>query len=238
MALPVDKIIPAYPFVQYSDDPNVVAFFDAYNDIAQTYLDAFNALTLPYWPADIISGNLLDWIAEGIYGEKRPKWQTSTGSVAKGAYDTVEYNSIAYAHIRSYTPGTASFLPDDYFKRILTWNYYKGDGMQFTVPWFKRRIARFIHGPAGIDPPLQDTFDISITSERGVFTIKIPDYGDGVSDFLKTAIDQRMVKLPFIYSYNVSVIKVIPSENFVTEAGDNLISEDGSQFISEIEILS
>jgi len=205
MAAPVNKIIPAYPFVQYNDDPNVVAFFTAYNSIAQTYLTAFNHLSLPYWPNSNINGYLLDWIAEGIYGQKRPYVKISEGSVAKGAYNTVEYNTIPYARLKRYQPGKTQYLPDEYFKRILTWNFYKGDGFQFSVPWLKRRLARFIHGKAGEDPILQNTFDISVASVGGVFNIKVPDYGDGIGTFLITAIGQGLVNLPFIYTFNVTV---------------------------------
>ena len=49
-----EKILPAYPFAQYRDDPNVVAFFDAYNEIAQEYLDSFNNLALPCWTSESI----------------------------------------------------------------------------------------------------------------------------------------------------------------------------------------
>jgi hypothetical protein len=207
MAAPVSKIIPAYSFIQYSDDPNVVAFFTAYNTLAQSYLSAFNALSLPYWPNSNINGYLLDWIATGIYGEARPYVKIAEGSVAKGAYDTVEYNTIPYARLKKYSPGKTQYLPDEYFKRILTWNFYKGDGFQFSIPWLKRRLARFIHGKAGIDPILQNTFDISVTSSKGVFDIKVPDYGDGIGNFLITAIGQGLVNLPFIYTFNVTVNK-------------------------------
>jgi hypothetical protein len=205
MAAPANKIIPAYPFVQYNDDPDIVAFFTAYNQIAQGYLTAFNNLSLPYWPNENINGYLLDWIAQGIYGQKRPYVKIAEGSVAKGAYNTVEYNSIPYAKLKKYSPGKTQYLPDEYFKRILTWNFYKGDGFQFSVPWLKRRLARFIHGKAGEDPILQNTFDISVTSSGGVFDIKVPDYGDGIGSFLITAIGQGLVNLPFIYTFNVTV---------------------------------
>lgn len=205
MAVPSKKIIPAYPFIQYSDDPDVVAFFTAFNSMAQQYLNAFNALDLPYWPSKNINGYLLDWIAEGIYGVSRPYVRISEMSITKGAYNTIEYNGIVYAKLNRYQPGKNQYLPDEYFKRILMWNFYKGDGFQFSIPWLKRRLARFIHGSAGQDPVLQSTFDVSVTSKGGVFNITLPDYGDGVTGFLKVAIDQELINLPFIYSFNVTV---------------------------------
>lgn len=202
---PVDKILPAYPFVQFMDDKDVVAFFEAFNEMAQVYLTAFNNLALPCWTSSYITAELLDWIAEGIYGEKRPQLQASEASVAKGAYNTVEYNAVQYAGMKKYEPGSSLYLPDDYFKRILTWNFYKGDGFQFSTDWLKRRIARFLHGKNGIDPPLQNTFDVSVTSSSGVFAIGIQENGSGVATLLKSAIEQGIVHLPFIYQYNVTV---------------------------------
>lgn len=49
MAALLESIIPAYPYTQYNDDPDIVAFFDAYNKLAQGYLDYFNNLNLPCW---------------------------------------------------------------------------------------------------------------------------------------------------------------------------------------------
>ncbi|WP_199637472.1 hypothetical protein JEM67_11230 [Serratia sp. PAMC26656] len=202
----IEKIIPAYPYTQYNADPNIVAFFTAYNALAQGYLDYLNALNLPCWTSPSITGELLDWIALGIYGERRPLLQISEDAIARGAYNTIEYNAIPYAGLKNYVPGSVSYVPDDYFKRILTWNFYKGDGSHFCIDWLKRRLARFIHGANGIDPPLQSTFDISVTVNNGVFTITIPDYGDGVGYFLKDAISQSLIKLPFVYTYSVTVV--------------------------------
>ncbi|MHA1063406.1 hypothetical protein ACR9GP_05790 [Enterobacter ludwigii] len=202
----VKKIIPAYPFVQYNDDENVVAFFDAYNEMAQGYLDAFNALALPCWTSPAITGLLLDWIAQGIYGQSRPAVELVPFVAAHGPYDTVEYNDIPYAFIQNYRAGEYAYMDDDMFKRVLTWNFYKGDGFAFSVPWLKRRIARFIHGKDGTDPPVQDTYDVSVSSSASVFTLKIPDYGDGIAPALKACIQQGFTKLPFIYTYKTELV--------------------------------
>lgn len=207
MVAPIDKIIPAYPYTQYNDDPHIHALFATYNLLAQAYLDEMNNLGLPCWTSPNIHGDLLDWIALGIYGESRPLLQISEEAIARGAYNTIEYNAITYAGVKNYVPGDASYVPDDYFKRILTWNFYKGDGSHFCIDWLKRRLARFIHGINGIDPPIQDTFDISVVVDSGNYEITLPDYGDGVSYFLSDAISQRLVKLPFIYTYSVTVVK-------------------------------
>lgn len=203
----VNKILPAYPFVQYRDDEDISAFFNAYNDMAQIYLDSLNNLGLPCWTSPAVTGFLLDWIALGIYGEERPLLQVSEEALARGAYDTVEYNAIPYAKMSNYVPGSATYVHDDFFKRVLTWNFYKGDGSHFNIEWLKRRIARFVHGKDGVDPPIQSTFDVSVTVQDGVFSVVIPEYGDGAGYFLQGAIEQHMVKLPFIYSFSTMVIE-------------------------------
>lgn len=203
MEAPVSKIIPSYPFVQYQDDPNILAFFEAYNEMAQAYLEDLNSLSMPYWPSPAVSGKLLDWVVEGIYGETRPLLQVSQDAIAKGAYNTIDYNTIPYAGLKSYVPGATTYVVDDYFKRILTWNFYKGDGVQFNIDWLKRRIARFLRGPNGIDRPVTDTFDISVVPDNGVFTILLPNSNNSAGQFLKDAIEQRVVKLPFVYGFTV-----------------------------------
>lgn len=204
------KVIPAYPFIQYNDDEDVCAFFDATNEMTQKYLAAFNNLALPCWTSPYITGYLLDWIAHGIYGEVRPTLQIVKEQTQKGDYNSVEYNSIPYATLSNYIAGQYSYLSDDLFKRMLTWNFYKGDGFHFSVPWFKRRIARFIQGLDGIDPVVQQTFDISIIPKSGTFYVRIPDYDDGVARALKACIEQKFVKLPFMYNYDVVVYKIVP----------------------------
>jgi len=199
----VTDIIPAYPFVQYNDDINVTAFFDAYNNMAQTYLDSFNDIELPCWTSPTITGALLDWVALGVYGQIRPSVDRESAQSKTGPYNTVEYNTIPYAKIKNIS--TSQFgMSDDIFKRLLTWNFYKGDGFQFSIPWIKRRVARFIHGVNGVDPNLQCTFDISVSVNNGVITLVIPDYGDGVADFLIACIQQGLVNLPFMYSFLVT----------------------------------
>lgn len=229
----IDKVIPAYPYTQYNDDPNIVAFFSAYNELAQGYLDYLNALNLPCWTSPSITGGLLDWIALGIYGERRPLLQLSEDAIARGAYNTIDYNAIPYAGLKNYAPGSTAYVADDYFKRILTWNFYKDDGSHFCIDWLKRRLARFIHGVNGIDPPLQNTFDISVTVNNGEFSIVLPDYDDGISFFLKDAIEQSLVKLPFIYRYSVSVMKINHNDILVSENGQKIITEGGEVLLTD-----
>ncbi|WBA60278.1 hypothetical protein [Citrobacter sp. 21OH12SH02A-Citro] len=53
-------------------------------------------------------------------------------------------------------------VSDDLFKRIMTWNFYKGDGYYFTIPWLKRRIIRFLTGVDGVDVVNDQRWSISV----------------------------------------------------------------------------
>lgn len=259
----VEKILPAYPFVQYNDDEYVVAFFDAYNVLAQEYLTKFNQLNLGFWPSEIISGKLLDWIALGIYGIKRERiiiiefptlkdhveegplntipfntipfntkdvdaYQYQSDFKSAGVYNTIEYNAIAYNQFKEKATTKTQYMSDDFFRRILLWNFYKDDGFQFSIPWLKKRIFRFFRCVMGngldyvnrydfIDPLRKgfspDLRDYKISVDKGVFTIMINplayDMGSNSEhpewfEFFKICIEQRLVNLPFQYQFNVS----------------------------------
>jgi len=45
----IETILPAYLYQQYNNDPDLAAFFTAYNDISQGYLDNINSLNLPIY---------------------------------------------------------------------------------------------------------------------------------------------------------------------------------------------
>jgi hypothetical protein len=44
----------------------------------------------------------------------------------------------------------------------MTWNFYKGDGYYFTIPWLKRRIIRFLTGIDGVDVVNDQRWSISV----------------------------------------------------------------------------
>lgn len=158
---PLQTTLPSYAYQQYSDDPNIVAFFTAYNTISQGYLDWANDTPLSVYTSPAISGPLLDWIGQGIYGIKRPVFSSLQTSVMAGidAYpiDGAPINGI----IRTQS-GTAVTASDDYYKRVLTWWLYTGDGRRFTVPWLRKRVARFLYGVNGGDITLSQTESVHI----------------------------------------------------------------------------
>jgi len=141
--------IPSYIYSQYADDDNIRAFVDAYNTLAQTYLNTVNTLALPIYPG--LSGPLLDWVGQGLYGYARPVLPLGKTRVI-GPFNTAQFNTIPLNVSKKLDTATLFVTTDDIYIRCLNWHFFKGDGKQFSIPWLKRRVARFVYGP-GYDPP-------------------------------------------------------------------------------------
>jgi hypothetical protein len=204
--------IRAYAYQQYSDDPNITAWFAAYNfsvnyptpvegsptsPSAQNYLDLMNNLNLPNYSNK--TGDLLNWVAENIYGEIRHSLPIGT-SRPVGLIDTYAYDEETSNSYRIQFSDTTTFtVGDGVFKSIVQWNIFKGDGFQFTVTWLKRRVHRFLNG----NPFSQNTFDVSVTFTTAtdvVITVPaISTYGTA----LQAAVASRTVLLPFQYQFSV-----------------------------------
>lgn len=138
----------AYLYQQYADDQDLQAFVAAYNEATQAYVTWFSSVGLPFYPG--LSGDLLNWVANGLYGMPRPAVE-SQGTPALGTLNTQLLN---IAPLNTFTPPVSSTyyaLSDDVFKRILTWNLFKGDGNRFCIRWLKRRVMRFLVGADGLD---------------------------------------------------------------------------------------
>jgi len=140
----LQNIIPSYLYSQYQDDEDLQGFVNAYNAMAQTYLNTLNTLNLPIYP-DFVS-SLLDWVCNGIYGYPRPTLPSGTGTTS-GAINTFAFNTTPFNQIKRTGPTNLFVTNDDVYIRCLNWHFYKGDGKQFTIEWLKRRVARFLFGP-------------------------------------------------------------------------------------------
>lgn len=146
------KIIPSYLYVQYQGDADLQAFVDAYNNLAQQYLDWFNTVNLPIYTG--LSGLMLDWVGAGLYGLPRPTIGTPSGAVYNvGIYNMVTYNSGTVGAI---------VVSDDVYKRILTWKLSREDGQYMNIDWLKRRCKRFLVGANGTSPAISNTYEISV----------------------------------------------------------------------------
>lgn len=147
--------IKAYLYTNYMNDDNVRAFFTAFNSVSQEMYDWMLAANLPIFIGSSHSGDELRWLVKGIYGQNFP-YLVTRKTTSNGPYNTFVFNSLPYNGRKQTTVTNNIATSDDIFKRILTWNFYKGDGMHFTVTWLKRRVMRFLLGVDGTDV-LNDT---------------------------------------------------------------------------------
>jgi hypothetical protein len=200
------KTIPSYLYEQYADDDDLQAFVMAYNGLAQGYVDWFVETPLPVYTSGAISGPLLDWVANGLYGMMRPS--LSSGFLKYvGPLNTYTFDFLPY-NIRKLT-GSSSLtsVTDDIFKRIMTWNYYKGDGNVFNVQWLKRRIMRFLIGTNGTAPNVDQTYIINVTfPSAGNCTIDIEPTTLPLTTVVQECIESGVVQLPFQFTFTCNVI--------------------------------
>lgn len=155
-------IIPSYLYREYADDDNLQAFVNAFNSLARIYAAWFATIGLPVYTGAAIAGTLLDWIALGLYGMARPALGSGL-SREIGPLNTYAFNTFPLNKRKIVGPNNITVTSDDVFKRIITWNFYKGDGNTFNVRWLKRRIKRFLIGANGTAPNVDQTDDISVT---------------------------------------------------------------------------
>lgn len=159
---PTQQLIQQYAYLEYSDDTDITAFVNSFNSIAQTYLDWFNQTPLSVYTSAGINGQLLDWVADGIYGINRPTLSNQNTVITTGmnnyAMNTQAMNALNYAQT-----GVYNVVSDDIFKRVLTWYLYKNDGEFTSIEWLRRRVARFIYGANGADIDNNSMINVHIT---------------------------------------------------------------------------
>jgi len=198
------QTIPVYVYQEYADDDNIQAFFMAYNQYATQFLLWFNTLNLPIYTGGIISGALLDWVNTGLYGYPRPT-VTTGGQRSVDAINSVPINFMAINQRRISSNEMLQGTSDDIYRRCLTWNFYKGDGFVFNMQWLKRRVLRFLNGPNGISPVIQDTFPVSVTVEGNAFVVTVPTGDPTTLSLLNSLINSGACATPFQYSFAVGV---------------------------------
>jgi hypothetical protein len=214
--------IPSYLYQQYADDDDLQAFVAAYNSATQAIVDWLNSVSLPYYPG--LSGPLLDWVIEGLYGLKRTSL-ASQATNALGPLNTVPLNTMP---LNAYVASSQTFyaLTDDLFQRILTWDFYKGDGKRFSIRWLKRRIMRFLLGTNGLDPNpaspgfvigTENTQAIGVVITGGVLTVTINQVllarfvqlEPGILTVFKAAFESRALDLPVQFSYVCTIVTLM-----------------------------
>lgn len=200
---PQQAVLPAYPYLEYSDDDNIQGFFSALNGLQQGYLDWFNQTPLAVYTASGISGPLLDWCATGIYGISRPVLSTQSGTNI-GAWNSYAWNTLPWDGARITTSGTVTVATDDIYKRVLTWHLYRGDGNVPSIPWLRRRVARFIYGAGGTDISVDVLPNIQISQPSAhALTITVPAGPNG--NLFAQCVDNGVLALPFQMTFTVTV---------------------------------
>lgn len=156
-----DKIIPAYLYQQYSDDENLRAFIDTYNSLAQKIYDWLKNANLAVYAGNGHAGQQLRWLLKGLYGADAPILMNRRQR-SYGAYNALAFNQFAVNAWDVVTSDSEVETSDDLFKRVMTWNFYKGDGFHFTIPWLKRRVLRFLTGVNGADVVNDQRWSVSV----------------------------------------------------------------------------
>lgn len=203
--IPTTAILPAYLYQQYQPDENVESFFIAYNTTAQQYLNYLISLNLPVWISPTITGSLLDWVALNLYGFRRPVLTSGGILLGKGEYNTEQYDVIPYNDSEIIGSSITELVNDDIFKRVLTWNLYKGDGFQFTTRWLKNRVYRFLYGSNGCPTPVYNTYYISILylANNNINIHVNSEFNIEPIEILQSAIQSDVLYLPFQYNFAV-----------------------------------
>ena len=207
----LSNILASYVYKQYEDDANIQALCASFNTLAQAYQTYLTGLNLPVYPG--LAGPVLDWMAEGLYGIARPVLQY--GSVRTvGPLNTYGPNTVNVGLNTTVLSGgvSAYTVNDDIFKRIITWKFFKGDGLYFNPIWLKRRIMRFLTCPNGAATNIDQTYPVSVAfgSGRAVTITVTASPTNGVAVFVATlfqaAVASGALQLPFQYVYTVNVV--------------------------------
>jgi len=203
----VTQTIPSYLYFQYQNDPDLPSLISAYNTMTQNYLDWFNDVNLPIYSG--LNGPLLDWVGQGIYGIARPTLQGSSSSF-EGQIASYTIDDLPISAIEKISGTTIFETPDDIYKRLITWFYFKSDGFAFTIPWLKRRIYRFLYGANGTNPSPVFTPTISVTftesSPVPLCTIALTGTPSPVTQYFQAAVQNGALGLPFRFIYNVTIV--------------------------------
>ncbi|HIB3268027.1 TPA: hypothetical protein ACWWUK_004108 [Citrobacter youngae] len=168
----LEDIIRSYLYTQYNDDDNIRAFVTAYNTMAKNIYDWMRSANLPIFVGGHNAGDQLKWIARGIYGVKPPVLVSGKQSIY-GAFNAMLFNQLPFNGRKVVNQSEQVVVSDDLFKRIMTWNFYKGDGFYFTIPWLKRRIMRFLTGVNGVDVVNDQHWSISVLFSGGGASVSI-----------------------------------------------------------------
>ena len=202
--------IKAYLYQGFNDDDDVRAFFTAYNALAQQFYDWMLNVNMPIFIGGYNAGNQLYWLVYGLYGVTPPS-MVSSKKFTYGPYSHIIFNDMPYNALKVESQNTQVLTSDDVFKRILTWNFYKGDGFTFSVPWLKRRVRRFLEGTNGVDITNDQQWGVSVVFDgSGGITINLSSERStfinlAFASIFKSAFENNLLHMPFWASVTVTV---------------------------------
>lgn len=132
---------------------------------------------LANFQSDALSGALLELSCAQIYGCPR-----RIIPLTKNGYDEGEYDGTAiYDNL-----GPAAMAPDSILRKITQWNCARDDSGPFSIPWLKRRCAKFLGCQYS---------EISVTiTAKYTFTVLLP--GKANTLFLIGAARTNQINLP------------------------------------------
>ena len=204
---PIANILPSYCYQQFSDDENVVAFFSAVNQLSQGYLSWMNQTPLALYTSPNISGQLLDWIGQGIYGITRPVISTLSTTYTPAALNAVPLDTIAIDGSSFSSSGSAFPANDDFYKRVITWQTYIGDGRVFNAMVLRKRIARFLYGANGTDITVSQAQAVSVASTGATtYTVIVPSAANPASTYFQELFNTGSLGFPFMQTATVEIV--------------------------------
>lgn len=187
----------AYLYWQWRGDPYLKVFVDTYNELSDQYLDEIRNLNLPNFYTK--SGLWLDYVAKNIYGISRKQVLYAHNLIYRGL-NTVTPNVVDPNAARIIKYSTAHTMSDEEFKKVIQWNFYKGDGFCFSIPYLKRRIIRFLNITCS---NVIDINDISIQVQDKKFKITILNElaNSPFMTLLRDVISNGLINLPFMFNF-------------------------------------
>ncbi|MXV43589.1 hypothetical protein GS501_00655 [Saccharibacter sp. 17.LH.SD] len=202
-------LAPATPYQQFSDDADIIAFFEAYNALMQEIIFWMVGHPMALYIGPALTGNLLSYCALCLYGQFRYRISYVELRSVTGAIDTTTINRLSVDETVIDKRYIGNSISDDLFKRILTWNFYKGDGLNFSIPWLKRRIMRFLTGDDGHAWRFNSTDPVSVRLE-GRKVIITPDTGPWSHDLviiLSRILTNGILNVPPMFTFMVKTSK-------------------------------
>lgn len=199
-------ILPSYLYKEYADDDTLQAFVDAYNQLAQGYLDWFNLTPLAVYTSPNVNGALLDWIGQGLYGISRPVFSSLNTDVNTTAVNNFAINTMGVNSSTHSSSGTAILATDDYYKRTLTWYLYIGNSRHTNATNIRLRVARFLFGINGTDVTLSQAQAVSVTVATGPVHYVITVPAGTASEYFSEAFSTGTLAFPFQLAATVVVL--------------------------------